>query len=227
MFFKFLQSFFLGIFFTAWEILEYLFCVGKYYHRLKFGVTDLYLLIRYPLTSSYHICFAFLKDHPEERVQVWYGETALSTFEKITTAAKITEKDHLFELGSGRGRLVFWASTFLGCKTTGIDINPTFIKRAKKIQQWLKWEKVDFLEANFLDVPLSQASVIYLYGTAFEAPAWPLIIEELSKTKSGTKVITVSRSLAQCGDTQFFKCNQTLWVRYVWGKGPVYIQERV
>lgn len=223
---KFFRNLFLGVYFYLWEIWDFLFAALKFYWHPKFALTDLILQIRYPFTVADRLCYRFLKDSSEERVQKWYGETSLIGFQRICRAAKLTAQDHLFELGSGRGRLVFWASSFLKCRTTGIDINPKFIRSANQIQRWLRWQNIKFLESNFLDAPLEEATCVYLYGTAFEKPSWPNLLDTLRKTRKGTKVITVSKSIAQWGDTENFRCIETLWVGYVWGRSPVYIQER-
>lgn len=223
---KFFRNLFLGFYFYIWEIWDFCHAALKFYWQPKFAITDLLLHLFYPFTAADRICYKHLHQSPEERVQIWYGETSLIGFQKICNAAKVSDQDHFFELGSGRGRLVFWAQTFIKCKTTGIDINPTFIRRAQRLQRWLRWKNIEFMPVNFLDAPLNQATCIYLYGTAFEKPSWPNILSALRQTKPGTKIITVSKSLAEWGDAENFRCLESLWIGYVWGKSPVYIQER-
>lgn len=223
---KFFKSLFLGFYFYIWEIWDFCFAALKFYWHPRFALTDILLHIFYPFTLADRICYNHLRQAPEDRVQVWYGETSLISFQKICREADLNNEGHLFELGSGRGRLVFWAQTFLKCKTTGIEINPKFVKRAQQLQRCFGWKDIEFIDSNFLDAPLEKASHIYLYGTAFEPPSWPNLLSALKKTEKGTKIITVSKSLAEWGDTENFRCIKTLWVGYVWGKSPVYIQER-
>ena len=142
-------------------------------------------------------------------------------------AAQVTPKDHLFELGSGRGRLAFWADRWLNCTVTGVELNPIFVRKAQRIQRRFRRQNLSFLNINFLQAPLEKATVVYLYGTAFEKPAWPNIIQALKNTPPGTRIITVSQSLFDWGGSKDdFRLEQTLWISYVWGQAPVHIQTR-
>jgi len=223
---KFFRNLLLGFYFHFWELWDFCLAATKFYWRPKFAITDLLLHLLYPLTVADRICYNFLKVAPEDRVQIWYGETSLNGFQKICRAANLSEHDHLFELGSGRGRLVFWAQGVIKCRATGVDINPKFIKRALQLQRLLRWRNIAFINANFLDAPLTEATCIYLYGTAFEQPSWPNLLTALRTVQPGTKIITVTKSLADWGDTENFRCLDTLQIGYVWVRSPVYIQEK-
>ncbi|MEJ2680324.1 MAG: class I SAM-dependent methyltransferase [Gammaproteobacteria bacterium] len=224
---KLVKSFAMGVYYHVWEWVDYLLTVLLFYRKPGFALTDLLLQSTYFFSSADRLCFTYLQHQPEDQVQIWYGETPLRSFKTLCQAAQISSEDHLFELGSGRGRLAFWADRFVQCTVTGVEINPIFIARAQRIKRLFRRHKLRFLQTNILDAPLAEATVIYLYGTAFEKPAWPRILHALQQTRPGTRVITVSKSLAEWGDTGHFALIHTHWISYVWGKAPVYIQTRV
>ena len=125
------------------------------------------LVLSYWGANPYHVARRFAEWQGEKEVYT-YGETPLTTLDAITREYGLTKDDVVFELGCGRGRSCFWLGTILGCKTIGIDYNPYFIGIATKITKKYGMEQLEFRCEDILHTDLTGATVIYLYGSAYE-----------------------------------------------------------
>src|SRR6185503_8603376 len=129
----------------------------RYLGNLKLLRCQLYLFFLCPLGSALRLL---------DKETNPYGETPFSTLDKMACTFGVTSKDIVYDLGSGRGLGILWWVTQVGCRACGVDNYPPFIQLAKRVQERLSIVGADFIEGSFLDVDLSMASVIYLYGTA-------------------------------------------------------------
>jgi predicted RNA methylase len=115
-------------------------------------------------------------------------------FEDIDTffnLAPISHDDVVYDLGSGDGRLLFAALEKGAGKIVGVELEPELAREARKTAKEKGVEdKATFLEADVMDVNLSNATVVlcYLFPTASEAlkPKFEL------ELKAGTRVIMES-----------------------------------
>jgi hypothetical protein len=86
--------------------------------------------------------------------------------DKMLEVAQLTEKDVVYDLGCGDGRIVCTAAERYGCKAIGFDVDPvrlaesanTRMKLSKKVQQLVTFKKQDLLQ-----VDLSEATAIVSY----------------------------------------------------------------
>jgi SAM-dependent methyltransferase len=185
---------------------------------------DLLLLLKYVGRNPFHISKNFLIEKGEEDVYV-YGETPLTTLDKIAHAFKISSTDILYELGCGRGRGCFWFSSFIGCQVVGIDYIPEFIQTAQILKnKFSEKEKVHFRCEDILKANYEKASVIYLYGTCYESIFIKKLIKRFSKLKKSTKIITVSYALNEYCERPLFETVKKIECQYTWGKAEVYLQ---
>ncbi len=194
-----------------------------YYSNFSFMKTDLSLMLMYFFDGPYAISKKFLQDREEENVYA-YGETPLASMEQIAKACNISEKDHVYDLGCGRGRSCFWLESFCGCRVTGIDFIGKFIERANRIKTKLGLDKLAFVKANYLNIDFEDASVIYLYGTMLEEDQIKTLIEKFEQMPSGTKIVTVSYPLKDYTDSGCFEVMKYFTVPFPWGSGDVYVQ---
>ena len=112
----------------------------------------------------------------------------IDTFFKL---APVSNVDIVYDLGSGDGRLLFAALEKGAGKTVGVELDPKLAHEAKKMVEEKGFEgKVTFLEADVMDVNLSDATLVlcYLFPTASEAlkPKFEL------ELKPGTRVVMES-----------------------------------
>ncbi len=148
-----------------------------------------------------------------------YGETPLTTMNKIARALKLTKDDHIYEYGSGRGRSSFFLKHYFSSKVTGIEHNPVFVKRAQNLAKKHQID-IDFQEKDFRDVDPSDATVIYLYGTCLPDK---VIYHLCDKFPKEAKIVTISYAL--CEYDRRFRVTQKLRVRFPWGDTDAYINQ--
>ena len=182
--------------------------VIRYWWHPRFAKRDIQLLMRYFWKSPYRIA--------RECTGEPYGETPLSMMDTIAKKAGITASDVVYELGCGRGRACFWLASFIGCKVVGIEYVPKLVEKAKKIHCPL----VTFLCEDYLEADLSEATVIYLYGTLLSDATVRKIAEKFRGLKKGTKIVTISYPL-----TDGFHLVKKFDVQFPWGTTSCYIQE--
>lgn len=206
------------------RVREGFFVVLKYYRDVGFLKLDLALLFLYP-RSPFWISREFLRKKGEENIYQ-YGETPLTTLEKIVRECGITERDVVFEMGCGRGRGCFWINHFVGCKVVGVEFIPEFVEKAVGIKKRFGVEGVEFRCEDFLESDLSCASVIYLYGTCLKDEEIKRLIEKFAKLKSGKKIITVSFGLSDYTKELLFDEEKVFSAKFTWGIGEVYLQRR-
>ncbi|KAF0249504.1 MAG: hypothetical protein FD167_1098, partial [bacterium] len=74
-----------------------------------------------------------------------YGETPCLTIRKILQELELKPSDHFVDLGCGRGLTVFFVNQYFHIPATGVDIIPTFIRRAKILAKNLGLTQVKFI----------------------------------------------------------------------------------
>jgi precorrin-6B methylase 2 len=211
----------------ARDIADSITTVIRYYPNSLFRRTDLRCLFGYWLINPYAICQRYLANFSESEVQKIYGETFFTTFELIANALKLNENDVIYDLGCGRGRGVFWLNAFYRCKAIGVELNPVFVRKALKIKHKLKIENVEFLQANMMDADFSDATVLYLYGTALTDAAIAKFIANLKRVKQGTKIVTVSYPLHHYAKAGEFEMMEQFQGQFLWGDTTIYIQRKL
>ena len=115
-------------------------------------------------------------------------EEFISSFFEI---CPISTSDIVYDLGSGDGRLLFAALDKGAAKCVGIDIDPDRVKDAREVatRKGLN-DKIKFIEADVLNVDLSEASVIFCYLCSTASAALkPKFEKEL---KQGTRIVMES-----------------------------------
>lgn len=78
--------------------------------------------------------------------------------------ADVRNGDVVYDLGSGDGSALIVATEEYGAKGVGIEIDPlrVFIAKLRKVFQ-AKSKRIVFLNKNFFDVDISDASVVFVY----------------------------------------------------------------
>jgi|LakMenE18May11ns_1017448.scaffolds.fasta_scaffold9838330_2 SAM-dependent methyltransferase len=205
------------------NLTEYIKVVFCYYPNIAFARVDLSLLSKYFFKSPFSISKEFLikKDAANPYA---YGETPLTTLQKIADTCSITSHDIVFELGSGRGRGCFWLNSFIGCKVVGIEIIPEFVELAKQVKNKCSVNDVTFICGDILEADYSGATVLYLYGTCYEAPFIKRLISKILQLPIGTKVITVSYPLSDYAKNGLFEIVQCFPAQFTWGEADVFVQ---
>jgi SAM-dependent methyltransferase len=188
---------------------------------------DITLLAKSLFKNPFRVSKKFLKEQGATNIYA-YGETPLTSLSLIAENCRISQKDVVFELGCGRGRSCFWLNCFLGCRVVGIEYIPEFVNDANEIKDLYHLSNVNFRNEDMLTADLSEATMIYLYGTCLEDTDIKKLITKFEKLRSGTKIITVSYSLLDYTDTAepFFKIMKVFPAEFTWGTADVYLHHR-
>ena len=93
-----------------------------------------------------------------------FVQTHLAVARKMLDMAQIKSNEVFYDLGCGDGRLVILAAQNGVAKAIGIEYREDVIARARAEVKRLNLEdRVTLIQADFFDVPLSEADVVTLY----------------------------------------------------------------
>jgi len=128
----------------------------------------------------------------EEKVKkdVPYVPTPQKVVDKMLEVAKVTEKDVVYDLGCGDGRIVCTAAKTYKCKAAGFDIDPERIDDSEKSKSKLDKDiqkLVTFEKKNIFDLDLSGASVVTMY---LLPDVNVKMIPQLKKLKDGSRIVS-------------------------------------
>ncbi len=103
--------------------------------------------------------------------------------------AKICEKDVVYDLGSGDGRVIVTAAE-MGARAVGVEKDKGLVAISRQIikERGLE-ERAKVLEMDFRDVDLSEATVVYLY--IYYSVIRDVLLEKLKELKPGTRVVSM------------------------------------
>jgi hypothetical protein len=207
------------------NICEWVKVLLRYYNNISFIKAHILFGYLYLFINPYKISKKFLMENGCENIYA-YGETPLTTIETFVNECGITKEDVVFELGCGRGLNMFWLNSFVGCKVTGIEIIPLFVKKGNRLMKLLKNKDIRFYNQDILSTDLSQATVIYFYGTGFDNIFINHLACKLKELPLGTKIITVSYPITDYIDSSTFKIIKSFPSQFTWGEATVYLQKR-
>lgn len=204
------------------NFIEFAKVASKYYSNFSFFKADVSLILMYLFHNPFSISKRFLAKQGEADVYA-YGETPLTTLERIAQECDIRQNDCVFELGCGRGRTCFWLNSFIGCKVVGIEFIPEFIERASRIKNRLGIKGVQFRLEDMRKTDFSEATVCYLYGTCLDEETINILIKKFSKLRMGTKIITISYPLTDYTEESCFEVMKCFTGTFTWGEAEVFL----
>ena len=123
-------------------------------------------------------------------ISVPWVPTRDELLEYIVKLARLKKDDVFYDLGCGDGRVVIRAVKEGIKKGVCVEINSSLIERAKEAaQREGVYDKIEFLNEDFFKVPLSDATVVYMYLlTSVNRALKPKLESEL---RNGTRVVTL------------------------------------
>lgn len=211
---------------TTWRhLVEFSKVIYRYYPNRQFLRMDLTLSSPYILKSPYTIHKNFLSSHGARDIYT-YGETPLTTLERIAQEAELSSEDVVFDLGCGPGRTSFWLRTFIGCRVIGIEQIPIFVERAQSIVDRFDLKGIEFHLADMRYFDYTSATAIYLYGTCFDKDFLAPLIQRLRNSKHAAKIITVSYTLNEFTSQPHFEVIKQFPARFTWGEASVFLQRK-
>lgn len=151
-----------------------------------------------------------------------YGETPLWTIYRLFKMLKLPPGTRVLDLGAGDFKLVFFWETVFGYDAMGIEQIPDFCRHALALKNQLSKEKVTVIEGNFLEMPLPECDVAFLFGSNLSDEAIYTLIDQLRHIP---RVITVSYPLSDY--SKLFCTQQTFELPFLFGKTTVYLNLQV
>lgn len=167
-----------------------------------------------------------------DRIEYTYGEIDFSSFIALIALTKPDINTVFYDFGSGVGKAVFaCAMVFNIRKSYGIELltalHDTAIKqqlRLKKIPGYSKKAKtIQFINDNFLQTDISNATLIFINATAFFGETWDALKTHLNHVKIGTIIITTSKKLP----SEQFVVTYTTIILMSWGPVKAYISKKM
>jgi len=125
----------------------------------------------------------------ELKKDVPYVPTPQAVVDEMLKVAAVTNKDVVYDLGSGDGRIVITAAKKYGARGVGVDIDPERVKEANANALLAGvTNRVKFLQQDLFQTDLKDASVVTLYLLpAVNLKLRPKLWSEL---KPGTRVVS-------------------------------------
>ena len=98
-----------------------------------------------------------------ESEKVFYQPTPARHILDLIGQTALTEADVLIDLGSGLGHVPLMVSICTPARSTGIEVEATYVERARQCAQKLNLNRVTFIHQDVREADLSTGTVFYLY----------------------------------------------------------------
>lgn len=124
----------------------------------------------------------------QEGKDVIWVPTPEGLIDKMLAAAKVSDKDTLFDLGAGDGIIAITAARQYGAKSVGIEYNPEMAQFARrKVAEAGMTDKVKIITGDIFQEDFSSATVVTLYLMPhLNLKLRPILL----KMKPGTRVVS-------------------------------------
>jgi len=118
-----------------------------------------------------------------------YVSSPLPVVRQMLVLSELTKGETFFDLGAGDGRSVIMAAQEFGAKATGIELREELVKRAlTTIAELGIQDKAQILQADFFNIDLRTADVVFLYlTTSANEKIKPKLESEL---KPGARIVS-------------------------------------
>lgn len=118
-----------------------------------------------------------------------YVPTPQQVVDQMLQVAKVTDRDVVYDLGSGDGRIVITAAQKYGARGVGVEINPDRIQEANQnAEQAGVSDRVEFRQQDLFAAKIQDATVVTLYLLpSVNEKLRPKLFQEL---RPGTRVVS-------------------------------------
>lgn len=117
-----------------------------------------------------------------------YIPSPMRIVEKMLEVAKVTDRDRVFDLGSGDGRIVITAAQKFGAEAVGVELDEDLVKKSSaRIAELNLQNRVKILHADLFKTDMRSATVVTLYLVdSINERLRPVFEEQL---RPGTRVV--------------------------------------
>lgn len=149
-----------------------------------------------------------------------FGETPYFTGLEICRLARLRKGEKFYDLGCGRGKMVFAAALGFGAQAVGVDLLPTYIHFGERIAN-LTGCDAQFLLEDFTLVEVFEADVIYVAGSIFSQETWDELLLLIEQLQPGSRWVCVGRQ----AEHALLKAYDQREFLFSWGYEMVYFYE--
>jgi SAM-dependent methyltransferase len=143
------------------------------------------------LTVAVALCCTTILTSAQRPTLAPYIPTPEDVVERMLALAEVTNRDTVYDLGCGDGRVVITAAKKYGARGVGIDIDKDRIDESRKnareagVASLVRFERGDILDAN-----VSDATVVMLYlVSSANLKLRPILTKQL---QPGTRIVSHS-----------------------------------
>ncbi len=163
---------------------------------LSLGVTTLFLIsctkqnVKAQQNSTLQAETPPVIPTPQPSADVPYVPTAYEVVEQMLEMASVSDKDIVYDLGSGDGRIPITAvKKYNALRATGVEINPDLVQESQNnAKKAGVSDRVNFLQQDLFKTDLSDATVVTLYLLPdVNLKLRPKLLQEL---KPGTRIVS-------------------------------------
>jgi tocopherol O-methyltransferase len=126
---------------------------------------------------------------PEHRRHV---QAVLNLIRFLSTTARITAADEVLDVGCGFGGSAIWLAKNIGCKVTGIDINPREVAFAKqrarqnRVEDLVRFIEMDYREMDRLGA--EAFTVVWQIETLIYADRRNFVVDACRRLRAGGRI---------------------------------------
>ena len=142
------------------------------------------------LAGAMLLAALFLPPRGQTRApDVYFASTRQVVAEAMLTLAGVTERDVVYDLGSGDGRIVILAAQKFGARGVGVEIDPRLVALSRELaREGGVADKVRFVEGDLFTADITPATVVTLYlSTTINADLEPKLRREL---RPGARIVS-------------------------------------
>lgn len=174
---------------------------------------------------------SYLARQKQDAIEFTYGEIEFLPFIALLSLVKPDCDTVFYDLGSGTGKAVLaCAMVYPVHQSIGVEILPELYQSACTQSQQLATnpdyleavKKIEFISGDFLEVDLSQATLIFINSTTMFGCVWEKLCARLNDLPQLNTVITTSKSLIS---NNFLPVNCTK-IQMSWGVVDAFIHIR-
>ena len=126
---------------------------------------------------------------PAREPDIFFVPTSEAVADEMLQLARVSATDHVYDLGSGDGRIVMLAAQKYRARGVGIEIDPVLVARARQAaRDGEVSERVRFVEGDLFEADISAATVVTIYlSPRVNARLEPKLRSEL---RPGTRIVS-------------------------------------
>ena len=168
-----------------------------------------------------------------DAMEYTYGEIEFIPFIALIAMTHPTPTTRFYDLGSGTGKAVLACAMVFDMQAyCGVELFPALHDaaliqrdRLKQLPAYAqKTNLMHFINDDFLNIELTEASLIFVNATALLGETWDTLNQHLrAQTRPGTVIITTSKPLIAA---TMFSITHTTQVMMSWGIVSAYVHQR-